>query len=221
MPYIGLHHTIIVVIGIHHLLASSFTPLLSCIPPPIHPFSVKAAYFSASSPSPPASPPPSPPPPYLHSVLFDCCVLRVIVVVRCCLVSFSTPPPCQRSRHCLVRQPPTAIFHFLLKATSSSHPKYCFSIILLCIVLLLCRFPFLIRWCPSCPPYLPLSSSLSSVVCCHRHCRGRWLRRHCHHHLSCCHLPPPLPVICLNVVCIATESVAVSSSSSCQRTAAG
>ena len=92
--------TIIVVVSILHLLASSSTPLLACVPPPsplyCHaPFSVEAAYFSASSPSPPATPPPSPSPSYLHRILFDCCVLTVVVVVRCCLVSLSTPPPLQ------------------------------------------------------------------------------------------------------------------------------
>ena len=117
--------TIIVVISI----------LLS-LPPPLplychafllllHPFSVEAAYFSASSPSPPVSPPLSPSPSYsyLHHILFDCCVLTVIIGACHCLVSLLTPPSLRRSHHCLVRQPPTAIFHFLLEATSSSHPN--------------------------------------------------------------------------------------------------
>ena len=53
--------------------------------------------------------------------------------------------------------------------------------------------PFLIRWWP----YRPVV-----VVIRHRRCfRGRCLcRRRC---CSCRHLPPPLPVICLIVVCIA------------------
>ena len=59
----------------------------------------------------------------LHRILFDCCVLTVVVVVRCCLVSLSTPPSLRRSRRRLVHQPPTAVFHFLLEATSSSHPN--------------------------------------------------------------------------------------------------
>jgi hypothetical protein len=117
--------TIVVVISILHLLASSFAPLLSCVPPPSSPFSVEAACFSTSSPSPPASPPLSPSPSYLHCILFDCCVLTVVVIVCRCLVSLSTPPPLLRSRRCLVHQSPTAVFHFLLKATSSSssHPN--------------------------------------------------------------------------------------------------
>jgi hypothetical protein len=116
--------TIIIVIGILHLLASSFTPLLSCVPPPFHPFSVKVAYFLVSSPSPPALPPPSPSPSYLHRILFDCCVLTIVVIACRCLVSLLTPPPFRWSRRHLVRQPPTAVFHFLiLKATSFSHPN--------------------------------------------------------------------------------------------------
>ena len=48
----------------------------------------------------------------------------VDVVVCRCLVSLSAPPPLRRSRRHLVRQLPTAVFHFcLLKATSSSHPN--------------------------------------------------------------------------------------------------
>ena len=89
----------------------------------LHPFSVEAAYFLASSPSPPASPPPSPSPSYLHHIMFDCCVLTFVVIVCRCLVSLLTHPPLRRSRRRLVRQPPTAIFHFLLEATSSSHPN--------------------------------------------------------------------------------------------------
>jgi hypothetical protein len=89
----------------------------------LHPFSVKAAYFSASSPSPPVSPPLSLSPSYLHGILFDCCVLTVIIGACHCLVSLLTPPSLRRSHRRLVRQPPTAVFHFLLKATSSSHPN--------------------------------------------------------------------------------------------------
>ena len=86
--------TIIVVISILHLLASSFTPLLSCFPPPSSPiFRQGRIYFLALSLSPPASPPPYPSPSYLHRILFDCCVLMVGVVVRHCLVSLLTPPP--------------------------------------------------------------------------------------------------------------------------------
>ena len=116
--------TIIIVIRILHLLASSFIPLLShAFLLLLHPFSVEAANFLASSPLPPASPPPSPSPSYLHRILFDCCILTVVIVVRRCLVSLSTPPPLRRSRRRLVRQPPTAVLCFLLKATSSSHPN--------------------------------------------------------------------------------------------------
>jgi len=77
-----------------------------------------------------------------------------------------------------------------------------FLFLFLCtIVLLSCCLPFLIRWWSSRPSYLP---SLSSVVvrrC--RHCRGRYLRRCCR--CSRRHPPPPLPVICLIVVCITKE----------------
>ena len=68
-----------------YLLLSSASSISSPPPSPLychalllllHLFSVKATYFSASSPSPPASPPPSPSPSYLHRILFDCCVLR-------------------------------------------------------------------------------------------------------------------------------------------------
>jgi hypothetical protein len=40
-----------------------------------------------------------------------------------CLVSHLTPPTFRWSRWSLVRHPPTAVFHFLLEATSSSHPN--------------------------------------------------------------------------------------------------
>ena len=72
----------------------------------LYPFSVKATYFSASSPSPPASPPPSPSPSYLHRILFDCCVLTVVVVVWLPCLSFDSssfsmepPPPCLSTSH--------------------------------------------------------------------------------------------------------------------------
>ena len=128
------HHSHIfwwIVVCLHHRgrpqQSSSSSASSISLPPPstlycraflllFYPFSVEAAYFSASSLSPPASPPPSPSPSYLHRILFDCCVLTVP-----CLSfdssSFSTEPPL------LVRQPFTAVFHFLLGATSSSHPN--------------------------------------------------------------------------------------------------
>ena len=135
------HHSHIVwciVICLHHCgrpqpsSLSSASTISSPPPSPLysrvfllifHPFSVKAAYFSVSSPSPPASPPLSPSPSYLHRILFDCCVLTVVVVVRWCLVLLSTPPPLRQSRRRHICQPPTAVFHFLLEATSSSHPN--------------------------------------------------------------------------------------------------
>jgi hypothetical protein len=135
------HHSHIVwwiVVCLHHLGRPQPSSLSSAssisLPPPsplychaflllLCPFSVEAAYFSVSSPSPPKSPPPSPSPSYLHRILFDCCVLMVVVVVHRCIVSLSTHPPFRRSRRHLVRQPPTAVFHFLLEATSSSHPN--------------------------------------------------------------------------------------------------
>ena len=114
---------IIIVISILHLLASSFTPILSCVPPPSLPiFCQGRVLFSAVTSSP--SPPPSLSHSYLHCILFDFCVLTVIVVVVfLCLVYLLTPPPLWRSPRCLVRQPPTAVFHYLLEATSSSHPN--------------------------------------------------------------------------------------------------
>ena len=121
--------TIIIVVSILHLLAFSFTHLLSCVPAPSSPIFCRGHVLfdvvtvATSVAAPPASPPPSPSPSYLHRILFDCCVLVVLVVVCCCLVSLSTPPPFRRSCRHLVRQPSTTVFHFLLEATSSSHPN--------------------------------------------------------------------------------------------------
>ena len=78
---------------------------------------------------------------------------------------------------------------------------------------LVCRLPLplsavVCRWLPPVP-------IIVIVVRCRRCCRGRCLRHHCHRHRCHCrrrHLPPLLPVICLIVVCITTESVTVSSS---------
>ena len=104
-PSSWLTTTIIVVISI-----------LNPSPPPSPSIVVRSSSFFTHFPSRPMSPS------YLHRILFDCCVLTVVVVV-CCLVSLLTPPPFRWSRRRLVRHPPTAVFHFLLEATSSSHPN--------------------------------------------------------------------------------------------------
>jgi len=80
--------TVIVINSILHLLAFSFTPLLSCVPPPSSPIFRRGRVHSVTSPSPPASPPPSPYPSYLHRILFDCCVLTVVVIVCLALSLF-------------------------------------------------------------------------------------------------------------------------------------
>ena len=102
--------TIIIVIRILHLLASSFIPLLShAFLLLLHPFSVETAYFSASSPSPPPSRSPS----YLHHILFDCCVLTIVVIVWLPCLSFESssfsmepPPPRPSTSHSHLPLPP-------------------------------------------------------------------------------------------------------------------
>ena len=107
--------TIIVVISILRLLISSFTPLLSCIPPPsllnfrrgrilfgvVTVATSVAATVSIPSPS------------SLHRVLLDCCVLMVVVIVCCCLISLlllttltEPPPPRQSTSHSHLPLPP-------------------------------------------------------------------------------------------------------------------
>jgi len=88
-PSSWLTTTIIVVISILHLLASSFTPLLLYVPPPSLPiFRQGRVLFGvvtvATS---------------VDRILFDCCVLTVVVVVRLPYLSFDSsffsmePPP--------------------------------------------------------------------------------------------------------------------------------
>ena len=85
--------TIIVIISIFHLLASSFTPLLSCVPPPSSSIFcrgrvlfgvVTVATSVAATVSVSLLPP---------MYFFDCCVLMFVVADRRCLVSLLTPPP--------------------------------------------------------------------------------------------------------------------------------